>query len=620
MAEVSRTEIQRTAVRPAVLLMESGDERRRFLSQELAAAGYEVVPAVSAEEARRFAEGLGPSVIVGPPTLVDADILDHAQTSKTARHEIERTLLVLADEGEEPADLPDGVRFLPVAGLDDAEIARRVRLVLIGREIGVEPDLELRSLVGELALMPILELVRSLHDVRLTGRLAVAGGAVVFVNGEVMTAAAKTPGGSPVRGSKAFCRLARMTHGPFRVSLGEFKHEPDITENMQDLVLRALEELHIELPPLRARLRPLSAEREAAKEISYSHRDLLLAMVAQCDTVGELLDGLPATDGRLVQAINKMVDTGYLRIERPRADVTVMTDSTSDLPPELALEHGIEVVPLSVVFGDDILRDGVDIQARDFYQMLTTVRDHPSTQPPTPAEFFEQYLLAIEERDVVSVHISEKLSQTVAHASEAAERGLREITGLPEERRDFTLKTVDSENVSMGVGLLALFAARMAYRGENAAAIVRRLEKMRTRIHTLFAVDTLDYLVKGGRIGKARGLIGKLLGIKPILGVVDGEVASVDKVRGGRQAHPRIIKLLQQRIDSKKPITCAVAHASAPVWADRLQALMAKEFEILEMIETDIGPVVGTHAGPGCVGTVVFQPEGDELELVAPLD
>ena len=149
---------------------------------------------------------------------------------------------------------------------------------------------------------------------------------------------------------------------------------------------------------------------------------------------------------------------------------------------------------------------------------------------------------------------------------------------------------------------------------------VRHLGKMRRRMHTLFVVDTLDFLVRGGRIGKARAIVGKLLGIKPILGVVDGEVAPVDKVRGGRAAHPRIIKLFGDRVNRKRPIIACVAHAQAPVWADRLRALLEKEFNVSEMIETDIGPVVGTHAGPGCVGAVVFQPERGEEDLVAPLD
>jgi DegV family protein with EDD domain len=181
------------------------------------------------------------------------------------------------------------------------------------------------------------------------------------------------------------------------------------------------------------------------------------------------------------------------------------------------------------------------------------------------------------------------------------------------------VEVVDGHNVSAGTGWLAIAAARMAERGLGASEIATHLRAMAPRIHTLFVVDTLDYLVRGGRIGMARGLVGKLLGIKPILGVVAGEIAAVDKVRGGRLAHGKIVELLAQRLDRTKPVVAIVAHAKAPVWADRLRELLGKTFVVRESLITEMGPVVGTHAGPGCVGTAVFQPTDEEWPLIEPL-
>ena len=323
---------------------------------------------------------------------------------------------------------------------------------------------------------------------------------------------------------------------------------------------------------------------------------------------------------RIVQALNRLVEKGVLELRKPRVGVRVVTDSTADLPPDLVRSHGILVVPLSILFGKDRLRDGVDIGPRDFYQLLETSDQHPSTEPPTEGEFYEHFHDQIVEQDILAVHISEKLSKTAQHARQAALKGSRTFDHLLPQRHNFALEVMDSTSVSMATGLQALFAARMARRGLKVFAIAQRLRQLQARHEILFVVDTLDYLVRGGRIGKAQAWVGKLLGIKPILGVVDGEVAAVDRVRGGRQAQRRIVELLCQRLDVQRPLVVAVAHAKAPVWADRLSQLIAQRFEIREKIVTDIGPVVGTHAGPGCVGCVVFQPTDEEWPLIGRLE
>jgi DegV family protein with EDD domain len=177
---------------------------------------------------------------------------------------------------------------------------------------------------------------------------------------------------------------------------------------------------------------------------------------------------------------------------------------------------------------------------------------------------------------------------------------------------------VDTGQVSMPLGLLALFAARMAQRGASAQEIVRTIHSISERMVSRFVVDSLDYLVRGGRVGKARGMLGKLLGIKPILGVGDGEVVPVGQVRGGKAAQRKIVDLLAQEAKGQR-VVAAILHARAPVWADRLRTLLAAELDIAELILSEFGPVVGTHTGRGTVGAVIFAPTDEEWAQIGPL-
>jgi len=610
--------IEARAVRPAVLLIDPDEPRRRALAQGLTGLAYEVIPAVSAAEGLRFAQGLGPSVIVGASHIEgvgDGSLLERFSVQDPAR--MRRTLIVLADQAptseEAPADLPDDVLLLPVGGLDFEEILRRIHMVLIGREIGVDSDLELRYLVGDQALLPIVDLSRELERCQVTGKVSLAGGWLLFDQGRLIGARA-----GKAEGAKAFGRLARRGAGSFRIFLETPIESPNLDEGLDGLVMLALEETHLEMPDLRTRVRQVPLRELPSGELSQ-HERLLLSLIDRCDTLGDVLDELPVADSLVLQALHKMVSRGALRLEAPKHQVKVITDSTSDLPPELAREHDILVVPLHIVFGQESFRDGVDINAREFYQQLQKNPVHPSTRPPTEEEFYGHFHRLIVEQDLLGVHISSKMSLTSENAQKAAMRGIRTFDHLPKERHNCALEVVDSRSVSMGVGLLAIFAARMAARGEKVFAIAQRLRQMAPRLHILFAVDTLDFLQRGGRIGKAQAWVGKLLAIKPILGVVEGEVVPVDKVRGGRRVHPRIVELVRERVDAKKPIIACVAHAQAPVWCDRLRKLLEKSFEVRESLQTDIGPVVGTHAGPGCVGIVFFQPTEEEWPLIAPL-
>jgi DegV family protein with EDD domain len=597
--------------RPSVLFVDPEATRRRGIAALLAGFGYEVIPAVSPEEGRRFADHLGLGIVVSPAELVrgrDGSIVEQfASDGSAAGH----TLLLLGRTEEEGRELPEEVLFLKADGLPLEDLGRRIHLVLLGREMGIEPDADLESLVGDLELLPFLELLRVAERVRLTGRIVCADGGVVLDGGEVMAA---TAGGA--QGIKAFLRLSQLDAGPFWVRLRQPGGvEREIHQDLKSLIFLALEDRIHDAPDPRCRVRVKLGPGFFETRFTPSQQELL-AVVPSCGTVGRLLDAMPATDGEILRDLVGLRELGIVSLEEPEEIVHVVTDSGSDLPPELARAHGIHIVPVLVLFGDRIYHDGVDFKAKEFYALLEKGPVLPRTNPTPKADFLSAYRSLAPEKDIISIHLSEKLSQTIVHARQAAEEGLPHYQELRGDAERVHLRVVDSRSASLGLGMLALFAARMARRGVEPEAIVERLEAMRDRMQVLFVVDTLDYLARGGRIGKARALVGSILGIKPILGVVDGEVVPVDRVRGGRAAHPRLIELFRERVDPKRPVVVTVAHAKAPVWGDRLRSLIEKSFQVREIHTGEMGPVIVANAGPGTVGAAMFQPTEEEWEVI----
>ncbi|MES1240701.1 MAG: DegV family protein [Acidobacteriota bacterium] len=587
--------------RPAVLLIDPVTERLEELSHGLAAEGYEVVPVTDLAMGRRFAKGLGEALIVTTTRLL-AGNPDPGAVLIELHAGGQRTLVLLGERAEEEEGLPETVSFLTIGGLALLEIERRLLLVLLGREVGAEPDVKLESLVGDLAQTPLLELLRGLNRAAVSGRIDLRGGQIWLERGEVVAATA-----GAVKGLKAFCRLGRMHEGLFQLFPGDLVPERTIQEALSTLIITAIEDSLGEFPDARARLEVQLGPDFFAAAFTPLQKQIL-GLAQKSATLQEVLDGLPARDGEIVQELLVLEERGLLVRRDPR--VQVVTDSTSDLPSDLVRAYGIAVVPLTVAFGKERLRDRVDIQPGQFYKRLTQDKVHPVSSPPTREELAGRYREYLAQgHDVVSVHLSARMSKTFEHASAAA--GEVKVDGR-------TLAVVDTGQVSVALGMLALFAARMASRGETAETIRQRLADMAPRIHTLFLVDTLEFLAKGGRIGKARALLGGLLGIKPILGVDKGEVVAVDQVRGGRAAHPKILEILGKRVDRQRPVVAGISHANAPVWADRLRALVRDQFQVSELIQTEVGPVVGANVGPGVVGVCLFQPAAEELGWIAP--
>lgn len=277
--------------------------------------------------------------------------------------------------------------------------------------------------------------------------------------------------------------------------------------------------------------------------------------------------------------------------------VRIVTDSTCDLPPALAAAHGIIVVPLTVIFGSEALRDGVDIDANTFYDRLRHFSGQARTSQPPVALFKQTYeRLAQDTDEIVSIHLSSRLSGTLNSATVARD----------EVSHDLHIEIIDSYCVSLGLGMIVLEAALVAEAGGTLEDVTRAARSAMDRTKVVAVVDTLEYLRRGGRIGRAGALVGSLLSIKPLLHVERGEVAPFEKVRTRTKALQRLFEITtRDRTLRRVFVGCGGNDAEALAFMDRLRPHMPHTS--IEL--ASIGPVVGVHAGPDVLGVALLTRE-----------
>lgn len=276
--------------------------------------------------------------------------------------------------------------------------------------------------------------------------------------------------------------------------------------------------------------------------------------------------------------------------------VAIVTDSTADLPPQLTRSRSITVVPLTLNFEGRTLLDGVDIQPDEFYRRLPSATTHPKTSQPSPGRFAEAYSSLLADHDaVVSIHISEKLSGTYASARQAAD--------MTDPKR---IRVIDSELVSMSLSLITLVASGLASGGADASAIEAKVLDMRSQIQTYFSVATVEFLRRGGRIGRASALLGSVLQVKPVLCIRDGLVTPLERVRTFERALTRVVELTRE-VDRGQGVCVIVGHGDAEADAERIGRELNPIAETL--LIQPLGPVVGAHAGPGVVGVGCYPAE-----------
>jgi DegV family protein with EDD domain len=277
-------------------------------------------------------------------------------------------------------------------------------------------------------------------------------------------------------------------------------------------------------------------------------------------------------------------------------NTAIVVDSTADFPEAQGRFPNWRVVPLYVRFGDESFRDYVELSPEQFYARLRSAPETPSTSQPTPGDFLAAYEELAGYDRILSLHIAGKLSGTIESARAAARE-------LGDER----VRTIDSESASAAIAMIGLAIQRRLVHGTTDEEVDALVEHYRREAGLLFTVDTLEYLARGGRIGRARAWAGELLNIKPILSIEDGEVLPVKRVRGNRKAFLEFASAFEAVTVDRPSLRVAIAHAEAP---DRAEALLrmvratrpAAEIELV----TTLGPVVGAHAGPGTVGFFWF--------------
>ncbi|HVD49512.1 MAG TPA: DegV family protein [Gaiellaceae bacterium] len=277
-------------------------------------------------------------------------------------------------------------------------------------------------------------------------------------------------------------------------------------------------------------------------------------------------------------------------------NTAIVVDSTADFPEAPQRFPNWRVVPLYVRFGEESYRDYVELEPEEFYARLRTASETPTTSQPTPGDFLATYEELGGYERILSLHIAAKLSGTIESARAAAQ-----VLGGDRVR------AIDSQSASAAIAMLGLAIQRRLERGTSDEEVDTLVERYRRETGLLFTVDTLEYLARGGRIGRARAWAGELLNIKPILSIRDGEVLPVKRVRGNRKAFLEFASAFEAATSDVPTLRAGIAHAEAPERAEALVELVGRSRPQAEIeLVTTLGPVVGAHAGPGTVGFFWF--------------
>lgn len=274
--------------------------------------------------------------------------------------------------------------------------------------------------------------------------------------------------------------------------------------------------------------------------------------------------------------------------------IAIVTDSTSYIPTDLVQKHNITVAPQVLIWDDKTYRDGIDIQSAEFFTRLKTAKTMATTSQVSVPDMQGIFTGLVEkDYEVLGIFVSSKLSGTIQSAMQA-----KDMMGSAGEK----VSVFDSLSTAMALGFQAIMAAQAAQDGANLSDCTAMAEKARVNTGLYFAVDTLEFLHRGGRIGGAQRFMGTLLNMKPILALEDGKVEGLERIRTKSKAHERVLELIVEKTKGKSPIRLATLHANAPDDAKALLAKAEAELHPVESIFSEVSPVVANHAGPGTVG------------------
>ncbi|MBN1298590.1 MAG: DegV family protein [Actinobacteria bacterium] len=270
--------------------------------------------------------------------------------------------------------------------------------------------------------------------------------------------------------------------------------------------------------------------------------------------------------------------------------VAIVTDSTADIQEDLIKKHHITLVPLSVIFEEKAYLDnGIDLTNEEFYRKLKEAKKLPTTAQPAPADFKKVYSKLLEDYEsIISIHISSKMSGTI----DSAQMAKKEMTNK-------NIEIIDSEVTTIALGLIVLKAVEMAESGASKEEVLNAVSHLKNTINTLFIPTTLEYLQKGGRIGRAKGLIASLLEIKPVLTLHKGEVSQYKTTRRWNQAKNELISSMHSMVRDERSVIVSVADADLKEEGDAIAERIKSEFSPALILRAKIGCIVGTHLGPG---------------------
>jgi len=278
--------------------------------------------------------------------------------------------------------------------------------------------------------------------------------------------------------------------------------------------------------------------------------------------------------------------------------IAIVTDSTSDMPKDIAKKLEITVVPLTVIFEKEgFLDDGKEITMDEFYKKIRSAKKLPTTTQPTPKDFIKVYSNILKEYDsIISIHISKKMSGTI----NSAELAKKELPGKD-------IEIIDTGYVHFPLGFIALKAGQLAQEGKSKQEILKNISDLQSKVKVLFIPSTLEYLKRGGRIGKAKGLIASILEIKPILTIHDGEVSQFKTTRRWNQAKSELIQSMKNIVKNPHNLIVSIGDSDAKEDAAEMEERIKGEFNPKKIYRVDIGVVVGTHLGPGGIAITFYE-------------
>lgn len=278
--------------------------------------------------------------------------------------------------------------------------------------------------------------------------------------------------------------------------------------------------------------------------------------------------------------------------------IGIITDSTSDIPANIIEQYGIEVLPLQIIYQNQQYRDGIEITPQEVYDRLE--EEVPSTSLPKPSDV-ESLLNKMRDEGfthIIAIHISSGLSGTA-----------QMMQTMADQAKDLVIKVIDSKSISMGLGYMAIEAAKAVENKMSFEAICHHLSGVRERLSVFFVLNTLEYLKKGGRIGKVSGTIGQLLNIKPIIQVnTEGIYTTLTKVRGQKQSIERMFSIAKEHL-SKAACQVAVCYGGAQEEALNLAKRVEALPNLKELLTATVSPVIGVHTGPGTLGFAILADE-----------